>query len=109
MTQPDKPQGINIQLDIDREVAKGTPCNLAMVSNSQTEFFFDFALLQPTLQAPSAENPQKAIVSSRVVMSPLQAKLLLKALQENVQQYEKRFGVISDRKPGGEQIRLSLN
>ena len=107
MTNEQKP--INIQLDLDREVAKGLPCNLTMISNSQTEFFFDFALLQPSMQTPSAENPQKAIVGSRVVMAPLQAKLLMKALQENINQYENRFGVISERKPGGDQIKLSMN
>ena len=111
MTPDDKPTPppMNLQLDIDREVAKGLPCNVTFISNSQTEFFFDFGLLQPSTTPPTPENPQRAIVGSRVVMSPLQAKLLLKALQENINQYEKRFGTISERKPGGDQIRLSLN
>ena len=103
------PPAINIQLDIDREVAKGLPCNVTFLSNSQTEFFFDFGLLQPSAAPTTPENPQRALVGSRVVMSPQQAKLLLKALQENINQYEKRFGAISERKPGGDQIRLSLN
>ncbi len=103
---PKTPQQINIQLDIDRDVAKGLPCNLTFISHSQTEVFMDFALLQPMVQEASS---QKAIVSSRIVMSPIQAKYLLKALGDNIQQYEKRFGMISDKKPGGDQIKLSLN
>ena len=103
---PKPPQQINIQLDIDREIAMGSPSNLAFISHSQTEFFFDFALLQPTM---AENNTQKAIVSNRVVMSPIHAKQILKALTENIQQYEKRFGMISDKKPGGDQIKLSMN
>lgn len=109
MKPDEKPQPINIQLDIDREIAKGLPCNVSFISSSQTEFFFDFGLLQPSAVAATPENPQRALVGSRIVMSPLQAKLLLKALQDNIAQYEKRFGSISERKPGGDQIRLSLN
>jgi hypothetical protein len=107
MTEISKPpQQINIQLDIDREVAKGSPSNLAFISHSQTEFFFDFALLQPAMQE---SNVQKALVSNRIVMSPIHAKQILKALTENIQQYEKRFGIISEKKPGGDQIKLSMN
>lgn len=109
MSEEPKPHAINIQLDLDREVAKGLPCNVSFISSSQTEFFFDFGLLQPSAAPATAENPQRALVSARIVMSPLQAKLLLKALQDNIANHEKRFGIISERKPGGDQIRLSLN
>ena len=39
----------------------------------------------------------KAVVRSRVIMTPVNAKRLLRALQDNVSKYEEQFGVIQDR------------
>jgi hypothetical protein len=47
---------------------------------------FDFARMLP--------GDQAANVHARVLMSPLGAKLLLRALTENLAKYETAFGVI---------------
>ncbi len=83
----DKPQSKQqIQISIDDDIAQGVYSNLATISHSQGEFTFDFIYLQP--QAP------KAKVRSRIVTSPSHAKRFLKALQDNIEKYEARFGGI---------------
>lgn len=75
-----------IQIEIDDAVAQGAYSNLALISHSESEVVLDFVFVQP--QAP------KARVRSRVITSPLHAKRLLKALEENLKNYESRFGEI---------------
>jgi hypothetical protein len=60
--------------------------NLVRISHSPSELVFDFAHLLPG--TPSAR------VLSRMVMSPLGAKLFLGALGENIKRYENSFGEI---------------
>ncbi len=61
--------------------------NLARISHSPADIVIDFAHLLP------AET--QATVKARVLMSPLSAKLLLRALSENLSRYEAAFGEIS--------------
>ena len=77
-----------MDLSISEEVAQGVYSNLAILSHSENEFFVDFASLSPGIP--------KAIVRSRVIMTPVNAKRLLRALQDNVSKYEEQFGVISE-------------
>ncbi len=77
-----------MDLSISEEVAQGVYSNLAILSHSENEFFVDFASLSPGVP--------KAVVRSRVIMTPVNAKRLLRALQDNVSKYEDQFGVISD-------------
>ncbi|MBQ0016211.1 MAG: DUF3467 domain-containing protein [Bacteroidales bacterium] len=79
-----KEQGLNI--DMSPDVAKGTYSNLAIISHSPTEIILDFAQM-----LPGTPNPQ---VRSRVLMSPVHAKRLLMALNDNIQKYEDKFGTI---------------
>jgi len=60
--------------------------NLARISHSPTEILIDFAQLLP------GEN--KASVRARVLMTPLGAKLLLRAFRENLARYEAALGEI---------------
>ena len=83
-----------LQVEIDETVARGTYANLALISHSETEFLLDFLFLQP--QAP------KTKVLSRIVSSPVHAKRLLWALQDNIQKYEARFGKIAAGENPGE-------
>ncbi len=64
--------------------------NLVRIAHTPSELVFDFAQLLPGL--PNAR------VCSRVVMSPMHAKLLYRALGENLSRYESAFGEI--RVPG---------
>lgn len=86
MRRMEKPQELQIQIDIDEATARGNYANLALISHSETEIVLDFIFLQP--QSP------KAKVLTRVITSPAHAKRLLGALKENVEKYESRFGAI---------------
>ena len=66
--------------------------NLVRIAHSPSELVFDFAHLLP------GSSPAK--VRSRMVMSPLGAKLFYQALGENLKRYENAFGEI---KPPGQQ------
>lgn len=68
--------------------------NLVRISHSPMEIVFDYASLL-------AGQP-KARVLSRLVMSPIGAKLFLRALAENLARYEAAFGEIQI--PGDSQL-----
>lgn len=85
-TPPASPPPIQIQLQIDDNVAQGMYVNMAMLNHNETEFVIDFIYVQP--QAP------KAVVRARVINSPKHMKRLLHALQDNVAKYEAQFGKI---------------
>src|SRR5512140_1284724 len=68
--------------------------NLARISHSPADIVIDFAHLMPA--------DTNAIVKARVLMSPLSAKLLLRALTENLARYEAAFGEI--RVPGNSSL-----
>ena len=61
--------------------------NLVRIAHSPSEMVFDFAQMLP--------GNIKAPVQARVLMSPLSAKLLQRALAENIAKYEATFGPIS--------------
>jgi hypothetical protein len=74
-----------IAIDIPKELSP-VYGNLAFISHKQMEFFLDFAQILP-------HSPRGNIVS-RVIMTPLHAKLLQNALAQNVAKYEQQFGPI---------------
>lgn len=83
---PPKPQGtqmppMEIPPDLQIEYV-----NLVRIAHSPSEIVFDFAQLLP--------GASPARVSSRIVMSPVGAKLLFRALGENLSKYETAFGEI---------------
>ncbi|MEO0339758.1 MAG: DUF3467 domain-containing protein [Bacteroidota bacterium] len=85
MAEPAKKNKINIELPED--IAEGVYSNLAIISHSNSEFVVDFVRILP--------NMPKAKVKSRIVLTPLHAKRLLKALADNVNKYESQHGTIS--------------
>lgn len=72
--------------------------NLVRIAHSPAEIVFDLAQLLP--------GSGKATIQSRVVMSPVGAKLLYRALTDNLSKYEASFGEI--RVPGGISLADSL-
>jgi len=78
--------GLNIELS--EEVAQGVYSNLAVISHSASEFIVDFVRMMPGVP--------KAPVKSRIILSPDNAKRLLKALADNVRKYEQSFGEIKE-------------
>ena len=84
MAQPVQPSAqINIELSADLEAIYS---NFAIINHSPSEIVIDFARLLPGVP--------KAKVQARILLTPLNAKLLLKALQENLTKYEEKFGEV---------------
>ncbi len=81
-----RPKGgkqINIQLPENLEAIYA---NFAVITHSASEIIVDFARLLP--------NTVRAKIYSRIVMTPLNAKLLHRALGENLSKFEAKFGEI---------------
>lgn len=72
--------------------------NLVRIAHSPSELLFDFAHILPGVMT--------ARMRSRIVMSPLGAKLLFHALAENLARYEAAFGEI--KLPGDNSLAESL-
>lgn len=60
--------------------------NLVRIAHLPSELVFDFAHLMP--------GSSSALVRARVIMSPLGAKLLYRALADNLARFEAAFGEI---------------
>jgi len=75
-----------INIDLKEDVAQGTYSNLAVITHSHAEFVIDFVRVMPGM--PKAE------VKSRIILTPEHAKRFMKALQENLDKYEKINGTI---------------
>ena len=84
MTAPSQPAGPKINIPEGMEPAY---TNLARISHSPADIVIDFAHLVP--------GEGTANVRARVVMTPLSAKLLVRALTENIARYEAAFGEIA--------------
>ncbi len=82
-----------ININLSEEVAQGIYSNLAVINHSSSEFILDYIRVMPGV--PKAE------VKSRVILTPEHAKRFLKALQDNVEKYEKMYGEIDTNKGGG--------
>jgi hypothetical protein len=74
---------IQIELPADLEA---TYSNFALITHSPSEMILDFARALPNLP--------KAKVYARVIMTPMNAKLLHKALGDNLAKFEQKFGEI---------------
>ena len=88
MTQPGPvptPAAQQIQIELPAEL-EAVYSNFVIINHSPSELIIDFARLLP--------NVPKARVYGRVIMTPLNAKLLLAALQDNLNKFEARFGEI---------------
>lgn len=88
-----KKQTQQISVEVDKEEAAGIYANLALIAHSPSEFIIDFARMMPGLP--------KSKVFSRIIMTPQNAKALLKTLEINVKRFEDSFGEIKlPGKPG---------
>jgi hypothetical protein len=75
-----------LKINIAQDKAQGVFANLALIAHTPTEFVLDFAQIMPGV-------PQANVVA-RVIVTPDQAKKILAALQNNIGQYEQKFGTI---------------
>jgi hypothetical protein len=86
MSQTKQPQGQQIQIELGEKEAEGIYSNLAIITHSPAEFIIDFTRVVPGVP--------KAKVFSRIISTPQHAKMLLKALKDNIDKFEARFGEI---------------
>ena len=89
-----------INVSISEEIAGGVYSNLAVSNLSKEECILDFLFVQPQVN--------KANVKSRVIMSPGNVKKLAQLLLTNINEYESKFGEISDQFPNSS-LNLSVN
>ena len=83
MSLPPKPTSPHLEAAPDLEAVYA---NLARISHSPADIVLDFAHLLP--------GETRATIRARVLMTPLSAKLLLRALTENLARFESSFGEI---------------
>ena len=84
----DKAKENNINIELDESIAQGLYSNLVIVNHSPTEFVLDFINVMP--------GAPKAKVRSRIILTPEHTKKFINALGENLNKYEKSFGVIKN-------------
>lgn len=76
----------DIQIFVSEEVSKGFYATTSAVYHSPNEFLLEFI----------SNFPPKAVMGSRIILSPTHAKNLLAILQHNVELYEKNNGPIAN-------------
>ena len=82
---PAPPQQRQLAVELPNDLSP-VYSNFAVITHSPSELVVDFATVLP--------NMPRAKVSARVVMTPMNAKLFLRALGENLSRYEGQFGEI---------------
>jgi hypothetical protein len=84
MPQIQGPQQINVELG--EKEAEGIYSNMVLITHSPAEFVLDFTRMVPGVP--------KTRVYARIIMTPQHAKSLSRALNENLEKFEKEFGEI---------------
>jgi hypothetical protein len=97
MSEDNKQQPAQLNIEISEEVAEGNYSNLAIITHSHAEFVIDFVNVMP--------GTPKSKVKSRVILTPQHAKRFMKALTEYVNRFEQLNGKIQDL----EDVQLPLN
>jgi hypothetical protein len=82
----DKHPPQQMKVELTEQAAEGTYSNWVMITYGPSEFIIDFGRFLPGLS--------KTKVYSRIVMTPQHIKHLLKLLENNVSNFEKKFGEI---------------
>lgn len=86
MNNPEQKKSQQLKIELGEKEAEGIYSNLAIITHSPAEFVIDFTRVVPGVP--------KAKVLSRIITTPQHAKMLLKALQDNINKFETRFGKI---------------
>jgi len=81
-----EPQQQQINIELGEKEAEGIYSNLAIITHSPAEFVIDFTRVLPGVP--------KAKVHARIIMTPQHTKMLMNALKDNVEKFEKKFGEI---------------
>ena len=87
MTNPPQPPPAAPPINI--EIPNNLPsqyANFALIMHTPSEIILNFASVMPGMTS--------APLHTRIVMTPLHAKMMLNALAENLQKYEAQYGEI---------------
>ncbi len=76
----------SLNIEITDEISQGIYSNLAIIAHSKAEFVIDFTRVLP--------GTPKAKVHSRIIMTPQHAKMLARALNDNIGKFEAVNGEI---------------
>jgi hypothetical protein len=85
-----------MRIEFPKELVGGVYSNNMAVTHTREEFIMDFLMMAP----PSGA------VTARVIVSPGHMKRILNALNENILNYEEKFGKIQAAEEPGEKITL---
>lgn len=88
MADQEKKKDKKLNIELPEDIAEGVYSNLAIISHSNSEFVIDYVRLVP--------NTPKAKVKARIILTPQHAKRLLRALADNIDKYETRFGKVDE-------------
>jgi hypothetical protein len=82
------PKQQQVQIKADEKELLGQFSNLVVVHHNAEEFTLNFIYVFPSV-------PQGKLVASMIV-TPMHAKRLMRALEENVTRYEAQFGTLPE-------------
>ncbi|MEJ2555775.1 MAG: DUF3467 domain-containing protein [Anaerolineae bacterium] len=85
---------LNVELPADLDAIYS---NIAFITHSPSEMIIDFGRVLP--------NVPKAKIHVRVILTPMNAKLLHQALGENLDKFEAKFGKINTPQDGFDEQR----
>ncbi len=91
MNSNNQPQNQQINIELNEKEADGIYSNLAIITHSSAEFVIDFTRIVPGVP--------KAKVHARIITTPQHAKMFMKALKDNIEKFEARFGEIHTEPP----------
>ncbi|HMU42293.1 MAG TPA: DUF3467 domain-containing protein [Ignavibacteriaceae bacterium] len=86
MSNTNQPPNQQINIELGEKEAEGIYSNLAIITHSPAEFVIDFTRIVPGVP--------KAKVHARIITTPQHAKMFMKALKDNIDKFEARFGEI---------------
>jgi len=81
-----KPGKRAMPIKVKEDVVGGAYANNMMVGHTREEFVIDFIYV----------FPRGGVVNSRVITSPGHMKRIIRALSENLNKYEQRYGEIKE-------------
>lgn len=86
-TKKNDPQ--SVQINTGDELSRGRFSNTMLVVHGPEEFILDWLL----------QSPNGPHLVSRIIVTPMHMKRIVKALQENIENYERNFGEIRIMEP----------
>ena len=88
-----KQDGQQLAIQSDPQSVAGVYSNLMMVSHRKEEFVLDYLFVHPQR---GSDGGNVATLRSRIITSPEHVKRIVRALEENINRYESKFGAIEE-------------